>query len=162
LYLLPEPLALREASAADQGFLEALYFSSREDLHQAVADAAMLKQLIALQQRTQEVGFRHGFPNAAHLILQQGGQSIGRVVVDTGPSDMRLVDIAIAPPARRNGAATAVLRALQAAAQSQGLPVSLAVSKSNHAARKLYLGLGFAVRTEDALFEQMTWLGHQA
>lgn len=157
MYPLPEPLALREAHAEDQEFLAALYFSSREDLHQAVPDTAVVRQLIAMQHRMQQTGFRQNFPAAAHLIVLRHGQPIGQLVVDAGSADIRLVDIAITPEARRTGAASAVVRALQAAAQSQGLAVSLSVSQGNPAARALYSGLGFRVTTEDPVFAQMIW-----
>ncbi len=42
LYPLPEPLALRGVCAADHDFLQALYFSSREDLHHALPEGAAL------------------------------------------------------------------------------------------------------------------------
>lgn len=157
MYTLPQPLGLRDATASDQAFLDALYFSSREDLQQMPADPAFVAQLIKMQQRVQQVGIQDHYPDAKHLILQSEGQPVGRVVVDTGPSDIRLVDISILPQARRSGMATAVLRALQAGAAAQGLGMSLAVSKTNPAARSLYLGLGFEVASEDEVFEQLTW-----
>lgn len=157
MYPLPEPLALREVRAEDQDFLEALYFASREDLHNAVPDAAMLRQLMAMQHTMQQAGFRQNFPAAVHLMVLRHGQPIGRVVVDTGATDIRLVDIAITPAARRTGAATAVLRALQAAARAQGLTVSLSVSQGNPAAQALYAGLGFTVSVDGPVFAQMVW-----
>lgn len=157
MYPLPEPLALREVRAEDQEFLAALYFASREDLHQAVPDAAMLRQLISMQQAMQQAGFRQNFPAAAHLIVLRHGQPIGQVVVDTGSVDIRLVDIAITPAERRTGAGSAVVRALQAAARAQGLAVSLSVSQGNPAARALYQGLGFTVSSDDPVFAQMVW-----
>lgn len=157
MYTLPQPFGLRPAASADQAFLEALYFSSREDLHHALPDAAALGQLIAMQRRMQEAGFERNFPDARHLVLERAGQPIGRVVVDEGPGDLRLVDIAVAPAARRCGAAAAVVRALQAAAARRGVPVTLAVAKANAAALGLYRSLGFEVRGEDPVVEQMAW-----
>ena len=159
MYSLPHPLALREAGEQDQHFLDALYATSREDLAPPGVDAAALMPLLKMQQQMQQAGFRNNFPNARHRILESAGQPIGRVVVDASPTDLRLVDIAILPQARRAGAARAVLLAMQSAARHQRLGVSLAVSKTNQAARALYLALGFQVIAQDELFEQMAWQG---
>jgi ribosomal protein S18 acetylase RimI-like enzyme len=153
---------MREAAASDEEFLVALYFSSREDLHQIPGDPAMPAQLIAMQRTMQKAGFRQNYPDASYWVLEQDGRPIGRVVIDATPPDLRLVDLAIAPQARRMGAAKAVLRSLQEAAFAQGLTMSLGVAKSNEAARTLYRAMGFTVQSEDAVFEQMAWRGDAA
>jgi ribosomal protein S18 acetylase RimI-like enzyme len=162
VYKLPEPFELRAAGAGDRAFLEDLYFSSREDLHQALPDPTMVRQLVAMQRRMQEAGFAQNFPDAQHLVLQRAGQPIGRLVIDSAAGDLRVVDIAVAPAARRSGAAKAVLKALQAAASERNQSVSLAVAASNQPARALYLGLGFTVRSRDPVVEQMAWRGQAA
>lgn len=158
MYPLPEPFALRDRTEADAAFLQALYLSTREDLQQALPDPALLQQLVAMQQTAQEAGFRLRFPQARQLLLLRSGLPIGRVVVvDTGPQALRLVDIAITPQARRSGAASAVLAALQAHAVARGLPLCLAVAHTNHAAQSLYRKRGFATASEDDLLAQMVW-----
>ncbi|RZJ13311.1 MAG: GNAT family N-acetyltransferase [Haliea sp.] len=162
MYTMPEPFEMRQVNAGDQVFLEDLYFSSREDMHHAVPDAGVLRQLIAMQRRAQQAGLEQNYPEAQHLVILHHGVPVGRAVVNSGPAELRLVDIAIAPAARRIGAARAVLRALQDVAVIRGLPVRLAVAKSNDAARKLYLGLGFTLRSEDPVVEEMAWTGGAA
>lgn len=162
VYPLPEPFALRERTDADHGFLQALYVSSREDLRQAIADAALLQQLMAMQQNAQEMGFRQHFPLARQLLLLQSGHPIGRVVVDASPARLHLVDIAVLPQARRSGAATAALCALQAHALAHGLPLSLSVSHTNAAARRLYEKLGFTTTSQEDMLAQMVWNGDSA
>jgi ribosomal protein S18 acetylase RimI-like enzyme len=150
-------LALRQVQVPDQSFLDALYASSREDLHALSADPQLLASLIQMQQRMQQAGFAAHFPNAQHWIVQSHGQTVGRLVVDVGPLDVRVVDIAIAPAARRTGVACTVLQALQAVASTQQLRISLAVNKTNTPAQSLYRSLGFTVSTQDELLEQMVW-----
>ncbi len=162
MYPLPEPFALRDRSEEDHAFLQALYLSTREDLQQALPDPAQLLQLVTMQQNAQETGYRYRFPQARQLLLLRSDLPIGRVVVDTGPQALRLVDIAIAPASRRSGAATAVLGALQAHAVAQGLPLCLAVAHTNHAAQCLYRKLGFTIASEDDLLAQMVWQGAPA
>ncbi len=151
-------IALRQVLVQeDQAFLDALYFASREDLHAFSTDPQLLAPLIQMQQRMQQAGFAAHFPDAQHWLVQSQGQPAGRLVVDVGPHDVRVVDIAITPAARRTGLARTVLQALQTVARAQQLPVSLAVSKTNPAAQALYQSLGFAVTTQDELLAQMVW-----
>ncbi len=157
VYPLPEPFALRERLESDQQFLQTLYASSREDLQQAIPDAALLQQLMAMQQNAQEMGFRHQFPQARQWLLLRSGNPIGRAVVDDAPGALHLVDIVVLPAARRCGAATAVLRALQAHAQGHRQALSLNVSHTNPAARRLYDQLGFTATSQDDMLTQMVW-----
>jgi ribosomal protein S18 acetylase RimI-like enzyme len=159
---LPPPFSLRAATSADQDFLDALYFSSREDLHAVSPDAHGVAQLVRMQQQMQQAGFNAHYPQAQHWLVQRAGQAIGRVVLDFGAADVRLVDLAIIPASRRAGAATAVLQAVQAMAHAQGLAVSLAVSQANAGAMRLYQRLGFDVSAQDVVQAQMRWQGVQA
>ena len=162
MYSLPSPFVLRQALATDQEFLDALFTSTRDDLTFAGLDPVMQQQLLKMQQGVQQAGFTTHYPDALHLVIERAGQPIGRVVVDTGVSDIRIVDIAILPFAQRAGAARAVLQALQESAREHGLGMSLAVGKANTAARALYLSHGFTVSLDDGLFEQMAWMGGAA
>lgn len=157
MYPLIAPFALRDAEPDDHGFLWDLYFWSREDLHQAMPDAASLQQLVRMQQQAQEMGLRHNYPQARHFIVQEDAQPVGRAVIHAGNGELRLLDIAVAPAARRHGAATAVLQALQSAARQQGARLGLSVRTSNAAAGQLYRKLGFAVASHDEMLEEMVW-----
>jgi ribosomal protein S18 acetylase RimI-like enzyme len=154
---LPLPYALRHASSQDQAFIDALYFACRDDLHSAVPDPVMLRQLIAMQQRMQQAGFAQRFPQAQQCIVLKGQEALGRVVFDCTADRIHVVDIAIAPTARRQGAATAVLQGLQAHAAAHALALTLSVALSNQRAGRLYRQLGFAMTGQDAVFEHMAW-----
>lgn len=162
MYELPPPYALRDVVPQDQSFLETLYFSSREDLHHVSDDPQVVRQLIQMQQRMQVAGLLHTYPDAAQWIVLRLGQAVGRVVVDVGPVDMRVVDMAVLPEARRLGAARAVLRALQQTATAQRLTVSLTVSLTNAPARKLYAGEGFVEQSHNGVMAEMRWSGPAA
>ena len=157
MYSLSEPFALRERAEDDQAFLLELYLSTRDDLQQAIPDPALLLQFIGMQFTAQEVGYRSQFPSARQWVLLRSGLPIGRTVVDARPDQLRLVDISIAPQARRSGAATAALVALQHHAAMQGVPLSLTVRRDNSPAQCLYQKCGFTSVAEDDLFIQMIW-----
>jgi ribosomal protein S18 acetylase RimI-like enzyme len=150
-------LAARDAAEADQDFLARLYASTRTDLHGDGADPAFVASLIGMQQRLQARAYAAAYPAARYLVLSEHGQPVGRIVVDTGAAEVRLVDIALLPEARGRGLGTRVLRGLQGFAAAHELPLSLRVHSSNPAAARLYLALGFVVIAADAVSAQLRW-----
>lgn len=154
---LPAPLRLRAADDGDQAFLDALYRSTRDDLATMPVAPAMLVQLMTMQQQAQAQGLRHLYPDAAYYLLEHDGVAIGRLVLDTAPERIHLLDLSLMPAARGQGSASAVLRALQALAAGRGQPLALSVSRSNPGARRLYARLGFASTGIDAVQESMQW-----
>ncbi|MDQ4625817.1 GNAT family N-acetyltransferase [Janthinobacterium lividum] len=154
---LPAPYQLRSQRDDDDGFAAALYSSTRGDLRQMPAEPAVIEQLIAMQQRMQSHGYRQAYPHAVYLVLQHGDIPIGRLILDRQDQVLHLVDIAILPAAQGQGAGSAVLRGLQAQAGAEQWQIHLAVNKSNAAARALYQRLGFRLRGENEVQEQLEW-----
>lgn len=154
---LPAPYQLRVQRDDDDGFAAALYSSTRDDLRQMPADPAFIEQLIAMQRRMQSHGYRQAYPHADYLVLLHGDTPIGRLVLDSQDTVLHLVDIAILPAAQGQGAGSAVLRGLQAQAGAQQWQIHLAVNKSNAGARALYQRLGFRLRGENDVQEQLAW-----
>lgn len=157
MFTLPQHLQIRNSHDGDDMFKRALYAATRDDLRQLPMPAEFIDHLISMQQKIHETGQRNAFPHAEYWIVEDRGEPVGRVVLDTSSKEWRLVDIAIAPKARRQGVGGAVLRALQQRAAGQQAHIGLAVARSNDGARRLYLAAGFQVREADALREQMVW-----
>ena len=155
--LLPQ-FEWKRPADADQPFLLQLYASTRDDLRGIDGDPAMVASLIAMQRRFQEAGWRENFPASQQTICQCQGAAIGRIVVDMGPRELRLVDIALMPQARCQGHGSAIVRALQRCAADAGMTLALSVKSDNGRARRLYLSLGFDVCGADALSEQLIWI----
>lgn len=155
---LPAPYQLRDqCTGDDDAFAADLYRATRDDLRQMPGDPAFVEQLISMQQRAQMLGYRQAYPQASYLVLQSADRPIGRLVIHREGAVLRLVDIAILPEARRQGAALAALTFLQALAAHDQLRIELAVGKDNLAARSLYQRLGFGLHGEDALQQQLAW-----
>lgn len=152
-----DTFTVRTADDGDQEFLKRLYASTRDDLRRMTADPVFVESLIALQQNMQAAGYRNAYPDAQYLIVEQHGEAIGRLVLNIGSDDMRLVDIAFLPQARGKGFGTAVLRALQRSAAQVRLPVRLSVHAGNARARCLYAALGFQFESGNDMAEQMIW-----
>ena len=95
--------------------------------------------------------------------LEDGEGPAGRLVLDRRPGELRVVDLSIAPRARRRGLARALLLALQQEAREGGHSLSLRVRADNAAARSLYAGLGFEAggaergEGEEAANRELRW-----
>ena len=142
---LPGRIALRAASDADLGFFADLYASTREEEMKLATDwsdaqkRAFLRDQFALQNSH----YRQHYPAAERLVIERGGEPIGRMLVDVLPPDVRLMDIALLPHARGQGVGTALLARLLAFADERELPVTLHVEPFNPALR-MYEREGFA------------------
>lgn len=154
---LPAPLRWREAGADDEAFLETLFAASREELQWVQGDAAFVRQLVDMQRQVHEAGVRQNYPGASRWLIERDGQPLGQAIVDFGERELRLVDIAVLPAARRAGIARAALRCLQQEAGARGVPLGLMVGRGNAPACALYASLGFQALSHDSLFVQMQW-----
>ncbi|MFA9275214.1 MAG: GNAT family N-acetyltransferase [Candidatus Aquirickettsiella gammari] len=154
---LISPLAMRFVESKDQTFLDVLYRDSRADLLEMPLPPAVLQQMIAMQQMSQAMGIRATYPNAQTWLVLWDGEAVGRLVLETGESAIRLIDIAVMSNWRGKGIATQVIRGLQDYAALADRSISLAVQCSNLCARHLYQGAGFILRSSDTLFDQMDW-----
>jgi ribosomal protein S18 acetylase RimI-like enzyme len=156
-YALPSPLSLRCIGSEDQDFLNALYADSRPELQALRSDPDTFASIIAMQQQMQYKGLTQRFPNAQYWLVLSQSEAVGRLILDWGDHDLRLVDIAIVSAAQRQGIASALLKALQQAASRCGRNMSLTVSQTNAPAQALYLSLGFKQHQDDGLFVQLFW-----
>ena len=158
MYTLHHPMRLRNAVSGDAEFCRLLYASTRGDLRQLPLDQAMLDALISMQQQAVEAGQRTNFPDAQTLILEYDNASAGRMVLDTGGQEWRLVNLAIMPAMRKRGIASALLHALQQRARSGGAGIGLAVMRTNAEALRLYRRHGFTIVSGNDIAHDMIWL----
>lgn len=152
-----ETLKGRAPSAGDEEFLAQLYASTRADLLHLPIPADVAKAIIGHQQQLQAAGYAKDFPDASYWVLEHSGERVGRLVLNVRPDEIRVVDLAIAPEARRRGHAREALRALQTRARQDGCSLALRVLHSNEAARALYESLGFTEVSADEMALQMRW-----
>jgi ribosomal protein S18 acetylase RimI-like enzyme len=150
-------ISIRPARPADQVFIERLYRSTRDDLCQVDAEDDFIDELIGMQFNAQQVGYGDMYPNAMYFVVEKQQESIGRIVVDFGRNDIRVIDIAFIPQARGRGYGEIVLRAMQKAAQESHTPLTLCVQQGNFAAKQLYHKLGFRVTESTPMHDQMIW-----
>lgn len=154
---LPGGLGLRPATDGDRAFMRQLFASTREFLQQLPLPKQHVDALVEQQYRLQQAAYAEQWPDADTLIIRLFDQAIGKVILDESETAFHVVDIALKPAMRGKGYGTSVLRALQVAARSRGLPVRLTVDRQNPAAGRLYRTLGFEVTRISDTHQTMSW-----
>lgn len=150
-------LGLRPMNASDNAFVESLYHSTRDDLRMLDAEEDFIEEFIDFQRRAQNQGYGDMFPNAMYFVAEYHNERIGRVVLDFGQSEIRVVDIALIPAARGKGYGGQVLQAVQMAAGKVMAPLTLTVRSDHLRAKQLYARLGFVVEEARIPYERMVW-----
>ena len=153
----PTPVTLRPETPDDETLLRRLYASTREEEFALTGwDEAQRTTFLDMQFTAQRHSYRQQFPDAERLVIERGGEAIGRLYVDRSNDEMRIVDIALLPEHRGAGIGGALLRGVLDEAAAAGKPVSLHVGSSNPA-RRLYERCGFAALEDDGLHVRMEW-----
>ena len=143
---------LRPVAAGDRAFLVELYASVREaELAQVPWDDATRRAFIEQQFTAQDAHYHEHYQGATLDVIEVDGTPAGRLYVHRGRSDIRIMDIALAPAYRGRGIGTDLLRSLMAEAQASARKLSVHV-ESNNPARRLYERLGFRVAGEHGVY----------
>lgn len=158
---IPE-LTLRPETDGDADFLTQLYRSTRDDLFQLGLPEPVLANMLDMQFRAQQSGYRSQFPDADYEVVERHGQPVGRLICHRGKSAIRLVFIALLPQERGLGHGRRLIEALQAEAGAAGKALLLSVGLHNSGAWRLYDRLGFQTVRNDGADLEMIWRAAQA
>jgi ribosomal protein S18 acetylase RimI-like enzyme len=138
-----EKVALRAARAGDRTFLAQVYASTRaEEMAMLPWTDEQKAAFVAHQFEAQDAHYRTHYDGATFDVIEVDGEPAGRLYVHRGPTEIRIVDIALTPAYRGRGLGTALLQRLIAEAAGGGRTLSIHVEMSNPA-RRLYERLGF-------------------
>ncbi len=140
---LPAGLHIRPSMASDKTFLAELFKSTRQDLHFIDAEADYIEMVKEQQHQAQTMGYENSFPNAMYLIIEYHHEKVGRIVIDFGSTEIRIVDLAFIEKARNKGLGKGVLQSMIMCAQQVRAPLALSVMSANMGAKQLYASLGF-------------------
>ena len=144
--------SLRPVSDADRAFLVSLYGSTRSaELDQVDWPDGAREAFVEQQFAAQDAHYRANYPGASLDVILVDGALAGRLYVHRGPSDIRIMDIALAPDFRGGGLGTELLSGLISEAESSGRKLSIHV-EMNNPARSLYDRLGFRPAGEHGVY----------
>ncbi|MDX6585416.1 MAG: hypothetical protein QOI10_4600 [Solirubrobacterales bacterium] len=148
-------MRLRPVDDADRAFLVELYASTREEeLAQVEWPEGARETFVEQQFAAQDHHYRANYPGATLDVIEVDGSPAGRLYVHRGPSDIRIMDIALAPGFRGRGVGTSLLRDLIAEADASARKLSIHV-EMNNPARSLYDRLGFLPAGEHGVYVLM-------
>lgn len=151
-------LSLRSAESADAAFMEMLYAATRRD-ELAIfnwsreQEDAFFKMQFELQTRA----YRMQFPGADNYVIELEKTPVGRLIVERGEQEIRVIDISLLPKFRNRGIGAILLEKLKAEAAADGKSVFLRVLQTNVSAKRFYERLGFTVVEDAELHFAMRW-----
>jgi ribosomal protein S18 acetylase RimI-like enzyme len=149
---------LRPASPGDEPFLDALYTDRRmPELVPLGWDAARQRAFLAMQFQAQQAGYAASYPVADHWLVGVGTEAVGRLLVDRGAHEHRVVDIVIRGDHRRRGIGTALMAEVMGDAAAARLPVGLMVLAHDDRLVGWYLRLGFVSNGQQGPNLSMAW-----
>lgn len=151
------PLTLRPVRDGDAPLLFRIYASTRiEELAQVDWSEAQKDAFLRQQFHAQTSHYAAHFGDARFDVIEHDGEPAGRLIVWSGPDEIRLVDVALLPDFRRRGIGERLVGAVLDEAAAAELPVRIHVERSNPA-RRLYARLGFVPIGEQGVYVLLEW-----
>jgi ribosomal protein S18 acetylase RimI-like enzyme len=150
-------LLLRRIEPGDEAFLYHVYASTRAAELELVDWSESDKQAFLRQQFTaQHTHYKQHYAAAAFQVVLRGDAMIGRLYVDRGPTEIRIIDIALLPEYRGHGVGTRLVRDLLGEASRDGKVVTIHVERFNPALG-WYKRLGFRQIDDLGVYLLMRW-----
>lgn len=151
-------IEMRPAEAGDLAFMQQLYSSTRSaEVRMGGCDLATETLLQGLQFKAQQTWFENHYPNADLAVIMDRERPVGRLYVDYGQEELRILDICLLPEYRNRGIGLGLLRSLQAQGERLRLPVRLNVVLGSPAQRLLQR-CGFEILAVDGIYNIMEWM----
>jgi ribosomal protein S18 acetylase RimI-like enzyme len=150
-------MTLTTATAADREFLFEVYAASRDsEMAMVPWTEAQKRGFLRMQFEAQDRHYREHYPRAQFQVIHHEGSPIGRLYLDEGPDEIRIMDIALLPAWRGAGIGSALLGEILARAAGSRRVVTLHV-EHNNPARRLYDRVGFRAVADEGVYLRMEW-----
>jgi ribosomal protein S18 acetylase RimI-like enzyme len=114
-------------------------------------DDAQKETFLRMQFDAQDAWWHENYAEASFDVILVDGEPAGRLYVHRGPSEIRIVDIALMPEHRGGGVGTRLLEDLSAEADAAGKSLTIHVERMNPALR-LYERLGFSLAEDKGVY----------
>lgn len=152
-----ESVTLRRVSEGDEPFLFQVYASTRlEELAQVGWSEQQKHSFLEMQFYAQRRYYESEYPGAEFQILLSGGQPAGRLYVHRRETEIRIMDLALLPPYRRQGIGTRLLKEILAEGEGSSRRVTIHVEIFNPALQ-LYERLGFRQIASNGVYHLLQW-----
>lgn len=153
-----QQVSLRPVTSEDEGFLRLVYTEGRlaEFAHVAWPPGA-LEAFLGQQFAAQSAHYAGNYAGAEFLVILLDGEPVGRLYVQRGEREIRVMEIGLLAAARGRGIGTGLLQGILDEGQATGRVVSMHVERHNPALR-LYRRLGFQVVADLGVYLQLQWV----
>ena len=150
-------ISLRPVAPDDGELLYQIYASTRTDELASVPWTTEQKEtFLRSQSHAQETHYARHYRDATFEIILADGLPCGRLYLNRGANEIRIVDITLLPAFRGRGWGTAILRDIHTQAIATHASVTIHVEHTNPA-RCLYDRLGFEIVIDKGMHLLMRW-----
>ncbi|WP_020398398.1 GNAT family N-acetyltransferase [Kordiimonas gwangyangensis] len=156
---LPHGMSARPARASDKDFLAKMFRENRDDIRMADNSPDYIESVIDMQLRAQEGGYGSQFPNAVYMVIEKNGTRIGRVTLDIGPVELRLVDLDFIKKVQGKGLGSSILLWLMKAAAQTKRPLLVPMRRDDITMGRFLEKYGFVedISASDSMYARMSW-----
>lgn len=141
----------------DVPFLLALYATTRAaELEPVPWLPAEKSAFVEMQFKAQRQHYHTHYPDAEWLVVSYEDTRIGRLYLESWPSEIRIIDIALMPDRRGQGLGTQMMRDVMSIAAARSIGVGIHVESASLAIR-LYSALGFEKIEDKGVYHLMRW-----
>lgn len=148
-------ISYRPVEESDLPFLKRVYRSTREDELQMTGWDEAFKELFINQQfEAQHQYYHEAYHDASFEVILLDGIPAGRLYLWESVHQIRIVDIALLPEYRNQGAGTTILQELIRKSETHGKTLSIHVEVYNPALN-LYKRLGFTQKDQTGVYFYM-------
>ena len=153
----PSVVSFRPASADDEEFLYSVYATTRsEEMKLVPWNEAQQHAFLRAQFAAQQEHYRSYYPQAQHLVIMLDGQAVGRIYINRGEQEIKILDVTLLPEHRGAGIGTPLLKQILDEAAASGSSVNIYVETLSPAMH-LFERLGFSSVEDDGINTLLRW-----
>lgn len=132
-----------------------IYASTRrEEMSITGWPTKQIEEFLLSQAAAQNKHYKENYDRAVYEIIQLDGKDIGRLYVDEGRKELRIMELALLPEYRGQGIGRKIMEDLISKSEEKGLYSTLHVEENNPA-RQLFQRMGFEFVEERGVYHYM-------
>jgi ribosomal protein S18 acetylase RimI-like enzyme len=116
-----------------------------------------IEQIWGWDEEWQRINFASEFESTVTSVIEIDGRVGGYIQVRDEKHRLYLQNIALIPDFQSKGIGGELVAELQARARVRGIPLELAVFRTNISAQRFYARCGFRTAAESEAFVEMSW-----